>query len=117
MKSVLIIDDEEEMLGSLKRFIEKRKVANILTAKNKEQSLKVYQENNPEAVFIDLHLGNESGIDVLKSLKAIDPNVKAYLFTGDKAFADNNPKEKLGILGYIIKPISPSELIKIIESL
>ncbi|MCM8832011.1 MAG: response regulator [Candidatus Omnitrophica bacterium] len=118
MKTILIVDDEREMLEALKRFIEKRKIANILIATNIDETLKIYQENNkPEAVFIDLHIGNESGIDLLKNLKAIEPNIKAYFFTGDKVFADKNPPQKLGICGYIIKPILPAELIKIIEGL
>jgi DNA-binding NtrC family response regulator len=117
MKTILIVDDEGEMLDSLKRFIERREATAVLTAKTLEQGLKVYQENKPIAVFIDLHLGDTSGIDVLKNLKAIDPNIRAYLFTGDKSFADRNPPESLGAVGYIIKPILPQELIKIIENL
>jgi DNA-binding NtrC family response regulator len=117
MKTILIIDDESETIASLKRFIERREAANVLTAQTPEQGVKVYQENKPIAVFIDLHLGDASGVDVLKNLKTIDPNVKAYFFTGDQSFANSNPPESLGAVGYVIKPILPNELIKIIESL
>jgi two-component system response regulator YesN len=103
--------------SSLVRLIERRVKAKVLTAQTPEEGLKVYQENKPIAVFIDLHLEDTSGIDVLKNLKQIDPDVKAYFFTGDQSFADSNPPESLGVIRHIIKPILPQELIKIIENL
>jgi len=117
MKTILIIDDEEEMAESLKRFIERKNVATVLTAQTLEDGIKAYQESKPIAAFIDLHLGDTSGVDVLKRLRQIDPNVKAYLFTGDEAFASENSPESLGAIAYIMKPILPHELIKIIENL
>ncbi|MBP7088965.1 MAG: response regulator [Candidatus Omnitrophica bacterium] len=117
MKTILIVDDEGTMLDFIKRIIERRGVANVLTAQTPEEAVKVYQENKPLAAFIDLHLGDASGVDLLKNLKQIDPNIKAYFFTGDQTFANVNPPQSLGAIAYIIKPILPPELIKIIESL
>jgi len=117
MKTILIVDDEGEMVESLKRFIERKAAANVLTAQNPKEAVKVYQENKPIAAFIDLHLGDASGVDVLKDIKQMDPAVKVYLFTGDQSFADKNSPESLGAVGYIIKPVVPQQLIAIIEEL
>ncbi|MDP2922957.1 MAG: response regulator [Candidatus Omnitrophota bacterium] len=117
MKTILIVDDEGEMLAALAKMIERRGSAKVLTATTPEEGIKIYQENKPDGVFLDLHLSDITGIEVLQKLKQINPQVKAYFITGDQVFVDRNPPESIGVLGYLVKPIIPQELIKIIENL
>ena len=117
MKTILIIDDEIEMLGFLKRIIERAITANVLTAQTSEEGIKLYQENKPDVVFLDLHLSDIKGTEVLTKIKGINPQVKAYFITGDDIFVNKNTAESLGAIGYLVKPIIPQDLIRIVESL
>ncbi len=117
MKTILIIDDEVEVLIPLKRIIERAITANVLTAQKPQEGLKLYQENKPDVVFLDLHLSDINGTEVLARIKEINPQVKAYFITGDEIFANKTPAESLGAIGYLVKPIIPQDLVKIIESI
>jgi DNA-binding NtrC family response regulator len=117
MKTILIIDDEIEVLGFLKRIVERTMTANVLTAQTSEEGIKLYQENKPDVVFLDLHLSNIKGTEVLNKIKEINPQVKAYFITGDDIFISKNPAESLGAIGYLVKPIIPQDLIKIVENI
>ncbi|MDP2922291.1 MAG: response regulator [Candidatus Omnitrophota bacterium] len=115
MKTVLIIENEQEALIPLARLIERRGIK-ALTAMRGQEGIKLYEENKPDGVLLDLHLPMMDGTEVLKKLKEINPLVKVYFLTGDQIFADRNPPESIGAMGYLIKPIMPQELMKVIES-
>ncbi|MFA6281793.1 MAG: response regulator [Candidatus Omnitrophota bacterium] len=117
MKTILIIDDEIEMLGFLKRIIERTMAVNVLTAQTPEEGIRLYRENKPDVVFLDLHLSDIKGTEVLKKIKEINPQVKAYFITGDEIFVNKNPAESLGAIGYLVKPIIPQDLIAIAEGI
>ena len=116
MKTILIVDDEQEMAQSLGRIIE-RKGEKALIASTGEEALKLYKENKPDCVFLDLHLSEVKGTEVLEKLKSIDAQVKAYFITGDQIFVEKQPPESIGVMGYLLKPIDVEDVVKIIESL
>jgi len=115
-KTVLIVDDEQEMAEALARVIE-RKGAKALIAATEEVATKLYKENAPDCVFLDLHLSETQGTEVLKKLREIDSNIKAYFMTGDQIFVERQSMEEIGAKGYLLKPIDVKELVKIIEGL
>ncbi len=116
MKTVLIVDDEQEMTLFLSKLIE-RKGLKALTASTGEDALRLYKENKPDCVFLDLHLPGTKGTEVLKKLRESDPKLKAYFITGDQLFAEKNPPESIGASGYLLKPIDTDDIIKIISLL
>lgn len=116
MRTILIVDDEQEMAQSLGRIIE-RKGEKALIALTGEEAVKLYKDNKPDCVFLDLHLSEMKGTEVLDKLKEIDSKVKAYFITGDQGFIDKQTPESIGALGYLIKPIDVEEIVKIIKEL
>lgn len=116
MKTVLIIDDEKELIDYIGKFIE-GKGFKVFTAGTGEEGLELYKENKPDCVFLDLHLPQMDGMTVLKKLKEMDLGAKVYLVTGDESPALRSTGEKLGAKGYIVKPIIIKNLLKILETL
>jgi len=86
-----------------------------------EEALRLAKEEQPDLILLDLMLGNSSGLDILKAIKA-DPATK-----GAKVIAVTNFREKellesqrvAGIYDYIYKPdYTPRELArKVLEYL
>ena len=116
MKTILIIDDEKELVGYLSMFIEK-KGFNVLSAATGEEGSKLYKQNRPDCVFLDLHLTEMDGMTVLKEIKEIDPKASVYLATGDDSPELRKKGEELGIKGYLLKPLDIRAVIKILSSL
>ena len=103
-KKVLIVDDEEEILAFMSRFL-KRLGIDSCVAVSGEQALEKYRQEPFDCVFLDVHLGGISGIEVLKQIKNLNSDAKVIIITGSIS-ADN--KEKLLAIGakdYLQKPV------------
>jgi len=67
--TVLLVDDDVEMVDSLKGFLEKNGYA-VLTALDGEAALRVVRECRPDLILLDLMLPKLGGHKVLKLLKS-----------------------------------------------
>jgi two-component system LytT family response regulator len=109
----ILIDDErlarEELKSMLKKHIE---IEIIDEAKNGEEAIIKIMEMKPDLVFLDINMPKINGFDLLKRLDEI-PRVifiTAYDEYAIKAF-------EMNALDYILKPVDPQRLKKVIDKL
>jgi DNA-binding NtrC family response regulator len=107
-KKILIVDDEEEILAFMARFLKRLEIDSI-TAISGEEAIELYKKNTFDCVLLDIHLGGMSGVEVLKNLKKMDPKVKAMIITGNICSDLKTDVHNLGVLDYIQKPIDLSD--------
>lgn len=107
-KKILIVDDEEEILAFMARFLKRLEIDSI-TAISGEEAIELYKKNSFDCVLLDIHLGGMSGVEVLKNLKKMDPKVKAMIITGNICSDLKTDVHNLGVLDYIQKPIDLSD--------
>lgn len=83
MANILIVDDENENIRSLRRFLEDAGMGwNILTAQSEEEFMAVVKENKPDVVISDLVMASDqSGMKVLRYAKEKDPLIMVILIT------------------------------------
>ncbi|MDD2523227.1 MAG: response regulator [Endomicrobiia bacterium] len=108
-KKVLIVDDEEEIVAFMARFLKRLNIDSV-TAISGEEALEYYQIDKFDCVFLDIHLGGISGIDVLKKLKKINPNAKVIVITGSISSDNRDKVLDLGAIDYLQKPIDLADL-------
>lgn len=75
-------------------------------------ALKLIKSKSPQIVFLDIHLGDGSGFDILELLPSID--FKVIFTTASDAFAIK--AFKYSAIDYLLKPIDPDELIQAVTS-
>lgn len=110
-KKVLIVDDEEEIVAFMGRFLKRLNIDSVLAISG-EEALEIYQKETFDCVFLDVHLGGISGIEVLKRIKQINPDAKVVIITGSIS-ADNQTKVlEHGATDYIQKPIDLADFKK-----
>lgn len=110
-KKVLIVDDEEEIVAFMGKFLKRLNIDSVLAVSG-EEALNKYQLESFDCVFLDVHLGGISGIEVLKRIKAINPNAKVIIITGSIS-SDNQTKVlEYGATDYIQKPIELADFKK-----
>lgn len=110
-KKVLIVDDEEEIVAFMGRFLKRLNIDSVLAISG-EEALEKYKSEQFDCVFLDVHLGGISGIEVLKKIKEINPEAKVVIITGSIS-ADNQTKVlEYGATDYIQKPIELSDFKK-----
>jgi two-component system, NarL family, nitrate/nitrite response regulator NarL len=72
---------------------------------------KLIFENKADAALIDLRLGNEDGLTIVKDTKATNTPCKFIVLTSSLVHDDFQRAEKCGISGYILKESLPDEII------
>lgn len=107
---MLIVDDDEILLSVLSRAVSRRNF-NVMTATNGEDALSLCEQHEPEYISLDLKLAEETGMQLIPKLKAINPNCTIVMLTAYASIATAVDAIKLGAHQYLCKPIDADELI------
>ncbi|MCD4718960.1 MAG: response regulator [Desulfobacula sp.] len=111
---VLIVDDEKILCRSLKMDFEEDGYM-VKISNSGEHALEVISDFDPGVVLLDLRLPGINGIEVLKKIKAYDPDIAVIIMT---AFGDTTitvEAVKCGAFHFINKPFELEELKKLIS--
>lgn len=121
-RRILLVDDEESIL-SLARVILERQGHRVHTASTPEEAVHLCREamlcQNPfDCAIIDYEMNCEyTGVDILRSLRRQDSELRAALSTGDPGHPVSQNFQTHGFDAVMLKPYSPKELIALLDSL
>jgi len=109
--TILILDDEEMVLTSLRSFLELESEYNVVTFSKGAKALEYIKENHVDLVISDYLMPEMDGITFLSKVKDIDPHITRIVLTGyaDKENAIKAINE-VGIFQYIEKPWDNEDL-------
>lgn len=102
-KPILIVDDDSEILRVLEIFLKKIgcKSDTSLTA---ESALVKARSNEYEAILLDIMLPDGDGVDVLKQIHKVSPEIPVIMITGVKDIQIATECMRSGAVDYITKP-------------
>jgi len=108
--NILFIEDDNIETMKLQRTVSKLNTKqNIIEAKNGEEALTILKSDTdlPDVIFLDLNMPRMSGIEFLKILKAdeVMKYLPTIILTTSENRADLLECYKIGIAGYILKPL------------
>ncbi len=112
--TILLIDDEDNFRVALAHQLGLRGY-NVLHTDNGEDSIKILRHDNPEVVILDKKMPRMDGIQTLKEIKKIKPEVQVIMHTGHGSIESAMITGKHDVFSYIEKPCELNELIKAIE--
>lgn len=107
----LLVDDDATFLRALQRALEKRGVTAQCAATLDEARAASRRERLGFAL-LDLRIGNESGLDLIAPLKAMQPGIRIVLMTGFASVATAVEAIKLGADDYLLKPVSADAILR-----
>jgi two-component system response regulator AtoC len=110
MKSILVIDDNRLIRQTFKSHLTSEGFDVTLAADGRE-GVELFQKIEPDLVILDIHLPVIDGIEVLKQIRAIDPNAYVIMITAFDDMKTTVTAMKLGAFEYICKPIDYDELL------
>ena len=113
-KPILIVDDEPIVRESIRDWL-KDTGYQVATAETGEQALEMVQEEDFGVVLLDVRLPGRTGLAVLKDLKAAKPHIKAIVITAYPTTEMSLEAMKLGAVDYLVKPIAPDDLERLIR--
>ncbi len=108
-KKVLIVDDEYLIRYSLQRLIEQEGYE-VFTAASGQESLRLFEEQKPDIVILDIQLPDANGLVLLKTIKEINPAAVVIMATGSPDAQDIVEAKKMGALDYLEKPVNIDHL-------
>ena len=114
MKTILIIDDQKLIRDSL-RLALKGEGYKVFVAKTGKEGLDVLEKENTDLILLDLKLPDSNGIDILKRIKATDPDSIVIMMTGYGTVENAVTAMKLGAFDYINKPFEYKHISTIIK--
>lgn len=80
VRTVLAVDDDERILASLRRMFGHRRM--VHTATSSQQALALARREQPQLAVVDMQLGFESGIDLVRALRAEFRDMAIALISG-----------------------------------
>ena len=107
---LLLVDDDEVYCEVLGDALTKRNFE-VSTAHNLTTALQLARDIEPEYAVIDLRIGTESGLELVKQLAALDENTRIIMLTGYASVATAVESIKLGAIHYLTKPATANEVV------
>ena len=116
MKKILIVDDEQDIVESLK-FVLEASGFSCFTAFNGEDGLRMAKEIVPDLIILDVMMPKINGYKISRLLKydAKYKNIPILMVTARSQAEDKLIGEETGADEYITKPFELDEVVKKVE--
>lgn len=113
MGKILIVDDEAGIRSILKRVLGKNH--EVLEAENGKEALDILRTHRPDLLVCDLKMPEIDGMEVLRQVPEIDPDLVSIMITAHGSVEDAVQAMKLGALDYFRKPFDVEEVKVVVE--
>ncbi|MGL2966906.1 LytR/AlgR family response regulator transcription factor [Flavobacterium sp. XGLA_31] len=115
MITAVLIDDDENLRNGMKSLLARYapEINIVGEADSVESGTTLLLQNQPQVVFLDIHLGDGSGFDLLEEVnKKGKLNSQIVFITAHEQYAIK--AFRFSALDFLLKPVDPDELSKVI---
>ena len=102
---ILIVDDEEVALNSIKRLLKWRGIRNVDTCNSGKDAIAKIRETDFDIVLLDLLMPDTDGLQVLESTKPYRPHTEFIILTAIDDIPTTVKAIRLGAYDYLVKPV------------
>jgi len=107
---VLLVDDEVILVATLGRVLSAAGLE-VDTARSGAEALERFRRNRYDVVVTDLTMEDVDGLEILRAVKRIDPDVCVTVVTGQSNEEAGIQALREGAEDYLFKPFQPEELV------
>ena len=113
-KSILVVDDDEAILESLKGYLS-LKGYDVDTAKTAKEAMRKSEAHFYNLVILDIRLPDANGTDLLTKMRKNRPEMVKIMLTGYPDQANTMDSLNKGANGYLLKPVELDKLLVVVE--
>lgn len=110
VRAVLVADDFDDLREQLVRAFRRRGLASEGAASH-EAALTLALEASFDLAVVDLRLGADSGLELVRDLKRLHPEMRVVVLTGYGSIASALQAMRLGAHDYLTKPADADEIL------
>jgi two-component system chemotaxis response regulator CheY len=114
---MLIVDDSTVMQRKIQRSITLEKITDFLTASNGMEAVEIFKQELPELVTMDLTMPEMDGVECVKHLVGIKPDVLILVISSLSDKATTIQAMKNGAKGFLTKPFDDEQINAALEEL
>ena len=110
LPTILVVEDDEAFRAILVKALDARgyDARGVADARS---AIAAARADSPEMAVVDLKLQEDSGLDVVRELKAIDATTAIVVLTGYGSIATALESIRLGAVHYLTKPTDPDRIL------
>lgn len=114
MYNILIVEDEKIIREGIEDILKNCKGLNVFAAQNGEIALEIIMSNRIHGMILDIRMPKMDGLELLQELesKGIN-NIVTIILSGYNEFDSAKQAMKYGVVDYVLKPITPDDVLKI----
>jgi DNA-binding NtrC family response regulator len=112
---ILIVDDEEITLTSVRRLLRWRGIRDVEICDNGKDAIRKIRETEFDVVLLDLLMPDVDGLQVLESVKPYRPHTEFVILTAVDDIPTTVKAIRLGAYDYLVKPMDNELLFLAIE--
>ena len=109
-KTVLVVDDEESIRFTFTHFLQNEGYE-VLTAPDLRSAKKILSSTRTDLIFLDIILGGDSGLELLKEIKRLGLNCPVVMITGKPTLTNTTEALRYGAFDFLIKPVRKDNLL------
>lgn len=107
---MLIVDDSTVMQRKIQRSVDLEQVTDFFTASNGLEAIELFKQEQPELVTMDLTMPEMDGVECVKHLIEINPDVLILVISSLSDKATTIQAMKNGAKGFLTKPFDDDQL-------
>ena len=107
---LLLVDDDVTFCAVLQRAFERRSFS-VAVAHNADEALGTANEFRPTHAVVDLKLGGDSGLHLIKPFLSINPDMRIVVLTGYGSISTAVKAIKRGAANYLAKPVDVNTIL------
>jgi two-component system response regulator RegA len=109
-RKLLLVDDDAPLRRSMARALERRDFQ-VLAAEGVAEARTLAREHRPEFAVLDMRLTEGSGLDLVRSLRELRPEIRIVIVTGYGNIATAVAAIKAGAVDYLAKPVDADDVV------
>lgn len=113
--TIVIVDDEPDILDLLKLILTERTGHKVLTTTDPHQALEWCKSRQADLLISDLRMPEMEGIELLKMVKQVDPNLPFVLITAFGTIESAVESMRHKAFDYIAKPFRKEQILVTVE--
>jgi two-component system response regulator HydG len=110
MPEILVVDDQETNRVTLERIL-RRENWDVSQAQDGQVALEKVRKNPPDVIVTDLKMPGLNGLELLKAVRALHPEIEVILMTAYGTVETAVDAMKVGAYDYVTKPLKRSEIV------